>query len=135
MIVKAEMDKKKQQQISTYSSTVEIEVAGYAKITSRIKEIEEKKTQTQHYPKEEELLSSTENSDNHNRKLRSCLRSRIVRLFKDPDRRDNFTIPQVLASIDMLIMFVATTCRIGSTLTAIDNMVQIGKALGYTQQN
>ncbi|PKI52407.1 hypothetical protein CRG98_027210 [Punica granatum] len=31
----------------------------------------------------------------------------------------------------MLILFVATTCGVGGTLTAIDNLGQIGAALGY----
>ncbi|KAK9985604.1 hypothetical protein SO802_030555 [Lithocarpus litseifolius] len=31
----------------------------------------------------------------------------------------------------MLILFVASTCGVGGTLTAIDNLGQIGKSLGY----
>jgi hypothetical protein len=135
VIAKAEMDKTKQQKISTESSAIEIEVSDHAKITVHTKENEEKKTQTQHNPSEGKLENSTEYSDNHNKKVRSSLGSRIVKVFKGPKRGDDFTIPQALVSIDMLILFVATTCGIGSTLTAIDNMGQIGKSLGYTHQN
>eukprot|EP01018_Ginkgo_biloba_P039355 Gb_04760 [translate_table: standard] len=63
------------------------------------------------------------------------LRSWFLKVFKGPKRGDDFTIPQALVSVDMLIIFVATTCGVGSTLTAIDNMGQIGKALGYTPVN
>lgn len=135
VIAKAEMDKTKQQQVFTESSTVEIEVTDHAKINVSKKENEEKKTETQHYPSEGMLMTSAESTDNHSQKVRFSLRSRIVKLFKGPKRGDDFTIPQALVSTDMLILFVATTCGVGSTLTAIDNMGQIGKALGYTHQN
>ncbi|KAK9290551.1 hypothetical protein L1049_008721 [Liquidambar formosana] len=52
-------------------------------------------------------------------------------IFRPPDRGEDYTILQALFSIDMLILFVATTCGIGGTLTAIDNLGQIGKSLGY----
>ncbi|MCL7044061.1 hypothetical protein MKW94_002191 [Papaver nudicaule] len=43
-----------------------------------------------------------------------------------------FTILQALVSIDMLILFLATTFGVGGTLTAIDNLGQIGSSLGYS---
>jgi MFS family permease len=52
-------------------------------------------------------------------------------IFKPPERGEDYTILQALFSIDMLILFVATTCGIGGTLTAIDNLGQIGKSQGY----
>ncbi|KAJ0028471.1 hypothetical protein Pint_35729 [Pistacia integerrima] len=52
-------------------------------------------------------------------------------IFKAPDRGEDYTILQALFSIDMLILFVATTCGVGGTLTAIDNLGQIGASLGY----
>lgn len=57
----------------------------------------------------------------------------MKKVFKGPKRGDDFTIPQALVSVDMLILFIATTCGVGATLTAIDNMGQIGKALGFNQ--
>ncbi|KAF2289863.1 hypothetical protein GH714_038938 [Hevea brasiliensis] len=44
-------------------------------------------------------------------------------IFKPPDRGEDFTILQALFSVDMLIIFVAITCGVGGTLTAIDNLV------------
>ncbi|XP_031398863.1 uncharacterized protein LOC116209378 [Punica granatum] len=52
-------------------------------------------------------------------------------IFRPPDRGEDYTILQALFSVDMLILFVATTCGVGGTLTAIDNLGQIGAALGY----
>ncbi|KAL9234882.1 hypothetical protein vseg_009698 [Gypsophila vaccaria] len=55
----------------------------------------------------------------------------LENVFNPPSRGDDYTILQALFSIDMLILFIATTCGIGGTLTAIDNLGQIGTALGY----
>ncbi|KAA8516582.1 hypothetical protein F0562_016912 [Nyssa sinensis] len=52
-------------------------------------------------------------------------------VFRPPERGEDYTILQALFSIDMLILFIATTCGVGGTLTAIDNLGQIGKSLGY----
>ncbi|XP_043699815.1 uncharacterized protein LOC122650465 [Telopea speciosissima] len=52
-----------------------------------------------------------------------------------PDRGEDYTILQALFSMDMLIIFIATTCGIGGTLTAIDNLGQIGLSLGYPARN
>ncbi|KAL8094787.1 protein NUCLEAR FUSION DEFECTIVE 4-like [Apium graveolens] len=52
-------------------------------------------------------------------------------VFKHPERGEDYTIPQAIFSIDMIILFTATTFGIGGTLTAIDNLGQIGKSLGY----
>lgn len=57
-----------------------------------------------------------------------CCRENI---FKPPDRGEDYKILQALFSIDMLIIFIATTCGVGGTLTAIDNLGQIGSSLGY----
>lgn len=53
-------------------------------------------------------------------------------MFKPPDRGEDYTILQALVSIDMLILFVATICGVGGTLTVIDNLGQIGSSLGYS---
>ncbi|XP_031113250.1 protein NUCLEAR FUSION DEFECTIVE 4 isoform X1 [Ipomoea triloba] len=51
--------------------------------------------------------------------------------FHKPKRGEDYTILQALLSTDMLILFVATFCGMGSSLTAVDNMGQIGESLGY----
>ncbi|KAF3790493.1 NUCLEAR FUSION DEFECTIVE 4 protein [Nymphaea thermarum] len=61
----------------------------------------------------------------------SCLK----KMFKSPDRGEDYTILQALVSIDMLVLFFATICGIGGTLTAIDNLGQIGQSLGYQKQS
>lgn len=56
-------------------------------------------------------------------------------ILSPPPRGEDFTILQGLFSIDMLIIFVATACGVGGTLTAIDNLGQIGSSLGYPNQS
>lgn len=48
-----------------------------------------------------------------------------------PPRGEDYTILQAVFSIDMLILLISTACGIGSNLTAIDNLGQIGESLGY----
>lgn len=48
-----------------------------------------------------------------------------------PERGDDYSILQALLSTDMLILFVATFCGLGTSLTAVDNLGQIGESLGY----
>ncbi|KAJ4741190.1 Major facilitator superfamily protein [Rhynchospora pubera] len=55
----------------------------------------------------------------------------ITNMFKPPAMGDDYSILQALVSIDMLILFFATICGVGGTLTAIDNMGQIGQSLRY----
>ncbi|XP_057736428.1 protein NUCLEAR FUSION DEFECTIVE 4-like [Arachis stenosperma] len=52
-----------------------------------------------------------------------------------PERGEDYTILQALFSIDMLILFFAGTCGCGGTLTAIDNLGQIGTSLGYPKKS
>ncbi|CAJ2630782.1 unnamed protein product [Trifolium pratense] len=56
-------------------------------------------------------------------------------VFNPPARGENYTILQALFSIDMLILFVASICGIGGTLTAIDNLGQIGTSLRYPKKS
>ncbi|WVZ62214.1 hypothetical protein U9M48_011984 [Paspalum notatum var. saurae] len=56
-----------------------------------------------------------------------CVRT----MFRPPPRGEDYTILQALVSVDMLVLFIATICGVGGTLTAIDNMGQIGQSLGY----
>lgn len=57
----------------------------------------------------------------------SCFKT----MFQPPNRGEDYTILQALFSVDMLILFLATICGVGGTLTAIDNLGQIGSSLGY----
>ncbi|KAL6647562.1 hypothetical protein ACP70R_014999 [Stipagrostis hirtigluma subsp. patula] len=57
----------------------------------------------------------------------SCVKT----MFRPPARGEDYTILQALVSVDMLVLFVASICGVGGTLTAIDNMGQIGQSLGY----
>ncbi|KAI3989594.1 hypothetical protein MKX01_036203, partial [Papaver californicum] len=50
-------------------------------------------------------------------------------MFQQPNKGEDFTILQALVSIDMLILFLATTFGVGGTLTAIDNLGQICSSL------
>ncbi|XP_038893353.1 LOW QUALITY PROTEIN: protein NUCLEAR FUSION DEFECTIVE 4-like [Benincasa hispida] len=56
-------------------------------------------------------------------------------VFSPPERGEDFTILQALFSIDMLILFLSATCGVGGTLTAIDNLGQIGMSLGYPKRS
>ncbi|XP_061363950.1 uncharacterized protein LOC133307459 [Gastrolobium bilobum] len=56
-------------------------------------------------------------------------------VFSPPDRGEDYTILQALFSIDMLILFVACISGIGGTLTAIDNLGQIGASLRYPKKS
>ncbi|XP_059628364.1 protein NUCLEAR FUSION DEFECTIVE 4 [Cornus florida] len=56
-------------------------------------------------------------------------------VFRPPDRGDDYTILQALFSIDMMILFLATICGVGGTLTAIDNLGQIGTSLSYPKRS
>ncbi|KAL2345097.1 hypothetical protein Fmac_006382 [Flemingia macrophylla] len=59
----------------------------------------------------------------------------VGNIFNPPKRGEDYTILQALFSIDMLILFIATTFGAGGTLTAIDNLGQIGHALGYPSKS
>ncbi|OEL22347.1 hypothetical protein BAE44_0016635, partial [Dichanthelium oligosanthes] len=62
----------------------------------------------------------------------SCrLGSWLMHTFSPPAHGEDYSIPQAMVSVGMLILFLATACGIGGTLTAIDNMGQIGQSLGY----
>lgn len=56
-------------------------------------------------------------------------------IFGPPERGEDYTILQALFSLDMLILFLATICGVGGTLTAIDNLGQIGDSLGYPDKS
>ncbi|KAF4370979.1 hypothetical protein F8388_002872 [Cannabis sativa] len=56
-------------------------------------------------------------------------------IFNAPDRGEDYTILQAVLSIDMVILFIATTCGAGGALTLIDNLGQIGSSLGYPKHS
>ncbi|MBA0700704.1 hypothetical protein Goari_027134, partial [Gossypium aridum] len=58
-------------------------------------------------------------------------KSCFLTLCDKPKKGEDYTILQALASIDMCILFFATFCGLGSSLTAVDNLGQIGESLGY----
>ncbi|KAM4094562.1 hypothetical protein ACJW30_06G205000 [Castanea mollissima] len=55
------------------------------------------------------------------------------KICKKPTRGEDYSILQALLSMDMLIIFVAAFCGLGCSLTAVDNLGQIGESLGYPQ--
>ncbi|KNA05260.1 hypothetical protein SOVF_192070 [Spinacia oleracea] len=60
-------------------------------------------------------------------KERSC----FLTICNKPERGEDYTILQALLSMDMGILFLSTLCGLGSSLTAVDNLGQIGESLGY----
>ncbi|KAH9290870.1 hypothetical protein KI387_034987, partial [Taxus chinensis] len=60
---------------------------------------------------------------------------RIKSEKKWPVRGQDHTVVQALLSLDFWILFLATTCGLGSIITAIDNMGQIGKSLQYPKES
>ncbi|XP_010243234.1 PREDICTED: uncharacterized protein LOC104587357 [Nelumbo nucifera] len=64
-------------------------------------------------------------------KSASCLST----MFRPPNRGEDYSILQALVSIDMLVLFFSTICGVGGTLTAIDNLGQIGQSLGYPSRS
>jgi Nodulin-like len=82
-----------------------------------------------------DTISKLTTSNDSPVEAKSGLLPRIVRTFKSPKHGEDYTILQALVSIDMIILFVATVFGVGGTLTAIDNMGQIGESLGYPQRS
>ncbi|KAI5322448.1 hypothetical protein L3X38_031520 [Prunus dulcis] len=76
--------------------------------------------------KEDALPSNSSKEQKQDRKI-SC----FADIFNKPERGEDYTILQALLSVDMLILFIATLCGLGSSLTAVDNLGQIGESLGY----
>lgn len=56
-------------------------------------------------------------------------------VFNPPPRGDDWTILQALFSFDMFLLFLATACGVGGTLTAIDNLAQIGQSQDYPKKS
>ncbi|OMP11960.1 Nodulin-like protein [Corchorus olitorius] len=78
------------------------------------------------------ILTQKESSQDHDDQANvSCWKT----AFKPPNRGEDYTILQALFSLDMFILFLATICGIGGTLTAIDNLGQIGSSQGYPKRS
>ncbi|XP_023535773.1 uncharacterized protein LOC111797103 [Cucurbita pepo subsp. pepo] len=56
-------------------------------------------------------------------------------VFSPPERGEDWTILQALFSVDMFLLFLATACGVGGTLTAIDNLGQIGQSQDYPKKS
>ncbi|XP_010543563.1 PREDICTED: protein NUCLEAR FUSION DEFECTIVE 4-like [Tarenaya hassleriana] len=54
-------------------------------------------------------------------------------ICRPPKRGEDYGILQALLSVDMIILFIGTFCGLGCSLTAMDNLGQIGESLGYPQ--
>lgn len=80
-------------------------------------------------PEDEESVkySVSKEQKDQDQDQRSC----FLTIFDKPERGEDYTILQALLSIDMLILFAATLCGLGASLTAVDNLGQIGESLGY----
>lgn len=81
--------------------------------------------------------SNNGNTRNPNEELSAAAEAAAVvtpwnlNIFKPPPRGEDYNILQALLSVDMLVLFFATLCGLGSSLTAVDNLGQIGESLGY----
>ncbi|KAE8057347.1 hypothetical protein FH972_014048 [Carpinus fangiana] len=52
-------------------------------------------------------------------------------VFSPPKRGDDYTILQSICSLNMITFLIVAMCRFGGSLTAIDNLSQIGSSYGY----
>uniref|UniRef100_A0A9I9CKD3 Protein NUCLEAR FUSION DEFECTIVE 4-like n=1 Tax=Cucumis melo TaxID=3656 RepID=A0A9I9CKD3_CUCME len=55
-------------------------------------------------------------------------------IFNKPERGEDYTVLQAIFSIDMLIICSTMLIGVGASLTAIDNLGQIGEAQGYPSE-
>lgn len=53
-------------------------------------------------------------------------------IFSPPQIGEDYTILQAVFSIEMFALFLTTLCGLGGMLTMMDNLGQIGTALGYS---
>ncbi|CAJ1967752.1 unnamed protein product [Sphenostylis stenocarpa] len=76
-------------------------------------------------------IPNQQNSAQAPQKQVSCWKS----MFRPPSRGEDYTILQALFSLDMVILFLATICGLGGTLTVVNNLSQIGTSLGYSSHS
>ncbi|KAK9061564.1 hypothetical protein SSX86_018746 [Deinandra increscens subsp. villosa] len=72
--------------------------------------------------------TESQNSKSKSRTKTSCFANVFL---NKPERGEDYSILQALLSTDMMILCLATFCGLGSSLTAVDNLGQIGESLGY----
>ncbi|GAA0187479.1 hypothetical protein LIER_34767 [Lithospermum erythrorhizon] len=96
-----------------------------------IKIVKEKPEEPISPPSQTQLLALPSSSNEVENQEPSCWKT----VFQPPARGDDFTILQALFSADMLILFMTAICGVGGTLTAIDNLGQIGASLGYPKKS
>lgn len=77
--------------------------------------------------------STAEQERRPDKEMISCWN--IKSIFNPPERGEDYTILQALFSIDMMVLFFTTICGVGGTLTAIDNLGQIGSSLNYPKKS
>uniref|UniRef100_A0A0A0LSK3 Uncharacterized protein n=1 Tax=Cucumis sativus TaxID=3659 RepID=A0A0A0LSK3_CUCSA len=56
------------------------------------------------------------------------------KIFNKPERGEDYTVLQAIFSIDMLIICFTMMIGVGASLTAIDNLGQIGEAQAYSSE-
>ncbi|XP_024530874.1 uncharacterized protein LOC112346354 [Selaginella moellendorffii] len=66
---------------------------------------------------------------------KQCLRKLADEIRQMPPRGEDHTVLQALVSLDLWIVFFATTAGLGSGLMVVDNLGQMGSSLGYSQSN
>ncbi|KAJ7547543.1 hypothetical protein O6H91_08G090800 [Diphasiastrum complanatum] len=91
------------------------------------------------FPIPSEIRSEHQTSNNSHEASR-CLIPRYFKpddtltgLSSQPSRGDDYTISQALLSLDLWLIFLASTCGLCSGMMVIDNLGQIGSSLGYSQ--
>lgn len=58
----------------------------------------------------------------------------FANIFNKPERGEDYTVLQAIFSIDMLILCSTMLIGVGASLTAIDNLGQIGESQGYPSE-
>ncbi|KAI9124726.1 hypothetical protein K1719_004648 [Acacia pycnantha] len=101
----------------------------------RVKKQQEPQKAVVTIPAEKPKLDEYENTTKHREEAAasssgSC--SWWSNIFRKPERGDDYTILQAILSLDMAILFSAVICGLGGTLTVVNNLSQIGTALGYS---
>ncbi|BAT96277.1 hypothetical protein LR48_Vigan02g044000 [Vigna angularis] len=82
-------------------------------------------------PKPLNIPTEMPNPESSAEKQVSCWKS----MFSPPSRGEDYTILQAIFSLDMVILFLATICGLGGTLTVVNNLSQIGASLGYSSHS
>ncbi|KAJ7534765.1 hypothetical protein O6H91_12G003100 [Diphasiastrum complanatum] len=60
---------------------------------------------------------------------------KLSKFIIEAQKATDLTVPQALVNLNLWIIFIVSTCGIGSQRMVIDNLGQIGAALGYSSKN